>query len=194
MASASYGLVRQPVTDQPGPAKPPENRKVGGWRTIAWGVCCWRSQYRDTVVGFGGLSSTPAALTRRSSPPGMLYALGSYAWRTRWAPMVLIPCHPRLSGPDSANEQGGTRDRRQRGRRAITLLGRFAWSIAGLAIPTRGRAGSSGRVSRRRSAAPCPWRRCRRCGSGTPATPWRRRHLGAVRCRSRSGAGRRAPP
>ena len=82
--------------------------------------------------------------------------------------------------------------RRRAGRRVITLLGRFAWPVAGSAIPARGWAGSSGRVSRRRSAAPCFWRRCRRSGSGIPATPWRRRHLGAVRCRSRSGV-RRAP-
>ena len=30
MASASYGLVRQPVIDQRGPVKPPGKRKVGG--------------------------------------------------------------------------------------------------------------------------------------------------------------------
>jgi hypothetical protein len=84
---AMVSAARLPIRPHPATcsnvAYAPENRKVGGWRTIASGVCCWRSQYRDTVVGFGGLSSTPAALTRRSSPPGTLYSLGSYARRTR---------------------------------------------------------------------------------------------------------------
>jgi hypothetical protein len=63
----------------------------------------------------------------------------------------------------------------------------------GWAISSRGWAGSSGPVSRRRAAFLSPWSWCRRCGSGSLATRGRPRRPAAVSCRNHRSAGRQAP-
>src|SRR5437016_2693232 len=72
MASTSYDLVRQPVMDQPGPAKPPENRKA---RCGARGATHATKAPR-TLRAHGASGADPAGQGCTGS--GVLDALGRF--------------------------------------------------------------------------------------------------------------------